>query len=125
MMQLDKHPSITLCILNAFAAQCLTQNKVMVLNATALFLPLEVVIPHNHVTKHRYRVSLHIFSKSRSLLLHTLLRLPIIHGSSYGILRQHGAMQLYGRQFQMGGNVRVLDGQHFVDVFALDPFGYD
>jgi hypothetical protein len=58
---------------------------------------------------------------SSSLCL--ILLLPIINSSPNRILGQHRTMQLHRGQFQMGGNICILDGEDFVNVLALDPFG--
>lgn len=47
------------------------------------------------------------------------LRLPQAHLDC--VLRQHGAVQLDGRQAEVLGNVAVLDSQHLVHGLALDP----
>lgn len=38
-----------------------------------------------------------------------------------GVLRQHAAVQLDGRQTEVLGDVPVLDGHHLLDALALDP----
>lgn len=52
-----------------------------------------------------------------------LLDLVVSQGRLDGILGQHGAMQLDGRQTQLLGDVRILQLSGLVDGLALHPLG--
>ena len=54
-----------------------------------------------------------------------LLGLVVLHSRLDGIFRQHAAMQLDRRQFQVRGNVGILDLQGVLDRTTLDPFRRD
>jgi hypothetical protein len=51
-----------------------------------------------------------------------LLVLPIFNGCFNSIFRQHRAMELDRWQFQVRGNVPILDGQNFLYTLSLNPF---
>lgn len=52
-----------------------------------------------------------------------ILRNVVLNGGLDGILREHAAVQLDGRQLEVAGDVRVLDGQHILHGAPLDPLG--
>lgn len=54
---------------------------------------------------------------------HNVLGLVVLHGRLDGILGEHGAMQLDGRELKVGGDVGVLDGHALLDGLALEPLG--
>mmetsp|Transcript_20750 Transcript_20750/g.49042 ORF Transcript_20750/g.49042 Transcript_20750/m.49042 type:complete len:213 (+) Transcript_20750:401-1039(+) len=56
-------------------------------------------------------------------LLSFLLGFPVLHGGLDGVFRQHRAVELDGRELQVGGDVRVLDRQNLVHALSLDPLG--
>jgi hypothetical protein len=69
---------------------------------------------------------LHLANLGRRLSHHDLSRQPsayldVLDCRFDGVLRQHAAVQLHGRQAEVLGNVPVLDGHHLLDAFALDP----
>ena len=56
-----------------------------------------------------------------SILGHRLFLLEVLYSRLDGVLGQHGTVQLHRRKTQMLCDVRVLDGENFVDVLTLHP----
>src|SRR5258706_6984052 len=51
-----------------------------------------------------------------------LLLFPVLDRRLDGVFSQHGTGNLHWRKAQLSTNVRVRDGQRFLDSLALDPF---
>lgn len=62
-------------------------------------------------------------SGDRRLSLWASLLLEVLDGGLDGVFGQHAAVELHGRQLQVAGDVRVLDGQALVDGLPKDPLG--
>src|SRR5580658_8905390 len=51
----------------------------------------------------------------------SILLFPVVDGSTDGILSEDRAVNLHGRKGQLAHDFHVLDGECFVDGFALNP----